>query len=48
MPRTILSAQSLIEGMFPQDCDNNGDHCSQFVPLYTRDLMYDNMEANGV
>ena len=48
MPRTILSAQSLIEGMFPQDCDNNGDHCPQLVPLYTRDLMYDNMEANGV
>ena len=36
--------------MFPQEgnCETNGDDdgCTQFVPLYTRDIMYDNMEAN--
>ncbi|XP_011406697.1 PREDICTED: counting factor 60-like [Amphimedon queenslandica] len=50
IPRTILSAQSLMDGMFPQDgkCEDNGDDgCTQFVPLYTRDTMYDNMEANA-
>ena len=41
-PRTVLSAQSLILGMFPPD-DNTPLH----VPLYTRDLLYDYIEANA-
>lgn len=48
VPRTILSAQTLIQGMFPPfDTKSNNYEDIQHLTLYTRDTMYDSIEANG-
>ena len=44
-PQTLQSAQSITLGMFPPD---KGSSKTQFVPLYTRNRMYDDIEANPV